>query len=467
MTEPLTAPWLLRFRDARLEVRLLVQDPQEAGLTLTWRGQGSRAERRHGPRSITPTRLGDGVALVRFVVADRPGSGGRYRIDCGDYGSLWIRTATDPSPGEPWRFLVFSDHQNHPAAALTLRAVARQARQEALHGLLFAGDAASIPDDPATWYGAADGTSFLDSLAAPVARVFAKRGVKGAPDSAGAQRAPSGWPLLSTLPIFVCAGNHDISSSSGATASARFANISPEDWDIATFQALFLPTRSDTPEVTGTDPAAPPGCYAAQMGPLEILALLVARRWVPGDPVTRTGPCFEPPGRFIFQSIAPGSPQLEWLRAQVSRPRSPGALRVLLLHHPPYAQGWNCLPLFDHPPGYATHLIARYLVPIIRPWADLVISGHNHAVNHHLIDGVHYFESSHVGAGKPARFHQADGSPAPEPLGHPGLFFAGEEEATYFAVLEVTAGEPRARGRMRALRVQTGGWGEVVYSFDL
>lgn len=477
MIRPLSAPWLLRFDPDLLEVRLLVSGGPGCDLSLTWRGEGTCVQSSISPRELCSTRLGNHVTLARFAVEGYSGSGGEYQIRAGASSTPWLAVPPDPAPGESWRFLILSDHHGYSGCLLTMRAVARAASRQPFHGILFAGDMGSLPDDPASWFGSPDGLSFLDSMAAPVGEVFRDCGAGGVDaQSEGAERiCRIGWPLLSTAPIFACPGNHEVSSERGADARERAVRVSPDSWNIETFRALFL--RARAAGVPDAAPAAALGCYAASIGPLRILTLFVARRWVPGDHSTRTGPCYELPGRFIFEPITPGSPQLEWVQSWIvgsegNPPAVAGsaespALHVAVFHHPPFAQGGNAVPLFDEPVSYRTNLIARHLVPIIEPWAHLVLSGHNHAVNHHLIRGVHYFESSHMGTGKAPRARLPDGTPAPEPLGHPALFFAGEEPTTFYSVLDAAVHTQGVRARLSVYRVHPGGWAEEEYGFML
>ncbi len=478
---PISAPWLLRFRPRELEVRLLAEGDPASGVELEWQGPHDSRPAIARPAGWRPTRLGPAVHVLRFAIAGYAGAGLRYRLHCGGRRSLVMRVAPDPGPGETWRFLVASDHQNLRGVRRCAAAVDRLARTAAFHGVLFAGDLANVPDERTVWCGGAEGTAFLDTMAAPVQAVFpdglqtpragAREAAAPGGPASGAPKAPRGWPVLSTAPIFACAGNHEVSSAEprGASPAERFDAVTPDRWDIATFAALMLPAEADAG-------AAPLGCYAAEIGPLSVLALFVANRWMPGDHERRTGPCYEPPGRFIFESIEPGSRQLAWLAAQVAAagavgPRAPQGpapmLRVALLHHPPYAQGFNTWPLFGHPPEYEANLIDRHVVPLLERWARLVLSGHNHAVNHHVVRGVHYHESSHMGAGKEACAHDPDGRPAREPMGHPGEFFAGHPEASYFSVLRVVAGPARVRASLEVHRALAGGATEVVREFDL
>jgi hypothetical protein len=479
MIGPLSSPWILRMAPGAVEVRLLVHlgrgarssecPAGETGLAddelgLHWEARETNADGTLRRALLQPTRLGADIALAAFRVGDYAGTGARYRISCGRQHSPWISIPADPCPGETWRFLILSDHQLKPGSLVTAKAVARTAGQRPFHGLLFPGDLVDVPDDAASWFGRPDGLSFFDSLAAPATELFR--------DTPEPREVAAGLPLLSATPIFVCPGNHEISFPEAVNAKERVGGVAPGGWDIRTFSQLFRPAASR------------PGWYAAAVGPLDLLSLFVCRRWVPGVHETRGGPCYEHPGRFIFEPIHPGSPQYEWLAGRVgseggsasllNRGAEPDhawqgclPLRVALLHHPPFAQGCNALPLFGKPVEYKENLIATHLVPLLERWADLVLSGHNHAVNHHRIDGVHYFESSHMASAfRPAR-QLSDGRPAAEPLGHPALFFASEEGFTFFSTLEVTAEGAGRSVWVRTYRVHSSGVSEEEYAFEV
>ncbi|MBD3236802.1 MAG: hypothetical protein GF330_08870 [Candidatus Eisenbacteria bacterium] len=471
MIEAASAPWLLRPSGDWGELRLLVRlasreaspgepwevDPQQLGLSaddlsLTWAGE------RRAPRALRPTRLGRGLCVARFADLPWPRSGLHYQVACGARRTPPIAIPPDPPPGEPWRFLLLSDHQQKPGVPATLAAVRRLATRRTFHGMLFAGDLCGIPDDPTAWCGRGDDRSFFDSLAAPVASLYRATQPPRLPGS----DLPPRPLLISTMPLVSCIGNHEVSSLSGATPRERFLRVSPADWNHDTYMRLFHP---------GPDAI----CFAQRLGPLRLISLFVSRCWFRGEHETRSGPCYEPPGRFIFESIDPGSCQYVWLQREVARDlvRAPAVgeaspwLRIVLMHHGPYAQGHNSLPLFGEPVAYREHKITEHLMPLLEPWADLVISGHNHAVNHHELGGIHFLESSHIGVGYPPARTQAGGSAAREPLGHPSRFFLSEEGATFFATLEVRVDPGGRQGRVTIYRVLAGGACESEYAFVL
>ncbi len=446
----LSKPWQLRFDHRSSEIRLLVrlgEPAASAQLRAVWR---TSAEGDEGPRApsipaaLGATPLGPDIFVARFAIPAGP-SGGRCEICCGDEALPEITVRPEPVGDEPWRFLIASDYQNDPGADLTVQAIDRFHRKQPLQGLLFPGDLAQIADDLESW-------------------------VAVGPDS-GSHARPflDRWSLLPEVPIFVAPGNHEVSSCAGESAAERAEGVSPADWNLDTCEALFLPA-APVESASRQDPRA---CYRVRWGPLDLISIFVARRWIRGNHRERTGPTYEAPGRFIYQKVTPGSSLHVWLGQQLGERAversAESQLRLILCHHPPFAQGINAVPPFDDPPGYSTNTIAEHLVPLISNWADLFISGHNHIVNHHRVGRIHYLEASHLGAGKGAAARLPDGRPAPEPRGHPSSFFASEAHARFFAVLEVRrmkgVGEPAAA--VMVYRVEPGGHFECDYEFTL
>ena len=437
-------------------MRLLA--PAAAAPRLLWQPRGSGAS-----GELTPSARGALCFpgdLVRYsfrLPPPAPGErwGGTYAIRTDAWRGPWIRLADDPPAGETWRFLLLSDHQQLPGTAATMRAVRNHLAHTPCQGILFPGDCVAWPDERTHWCGHPQQLGFFDSL--------------GAPGWAGATRLTAAQSPLSALPIWAAPGNHDVSGPPArGSAAERFERVAPGRWQIETFHRLLLAD------------GAPPW-YRVRVGPLDLISLFVARRYARGDHAARRGPCYEPPGRFIFAPITPGAEQHTWLCSQVSeRPdeeacgaRSGGepravrdaGLRVVQLHHPPYAQGINAWPPFGEPVAYREHEIIAHLVPVIAPWADLVCGGHNHAVNHHRIDGVDYFESSHIGCGHPPYERLSNGEPAPEPDGHPSAFFRTSPATTFFSELEVPAAARSARAIVRTWEVEPDGEVRLAYRF--
>jgi hypothetical protein len=123
------------------------------------------------------------------------------------------------------------------------------------------------------------------------------------------------------------------------------------------------------------------------------------------------------------------------------------------MHHGIYSQGHSAVLPFGPPPAYADDHLLRDLVPLLRKGGvHLVVNGHNHVVNHRIVDGIHYVESSHGGTTFEPYARGQDGSWAREPHGHPSRLLIHEPGVGYLSVLE-TCGP----GRLTTYRVDTEG----------
>lgn len=138
-------------------------------------------------------------------------------------------------------------------------------------------------------------------------------------------------------------------------------------------------------------------------------------------------------GQHIFESIAKGSPQYEWLKQELTSPDYQQAkYKIVMLHHPPYTLGGNIVPPFTNPqpkPDYTESgqlrslyydypreedYIIQDLVPLLESaGVQLVYYGHSHLWNRFKRDsGMQFLESSNVGNSYGA--HLAD-NPRPIP----------------------------------------------------
>ncbi|NBD31400.1 MAG: metallophosphoesterase, partial [Cyanobacteria bacterium] len=122
-------------------------------------------------------------------------------------------------------------------------------------------------------------------------------------------------------------------------------------------------------------------------------------------------------GQIIFEPIAKGTPQYQWLEQEVqSRPFQRAKYRIVMLHHPPHSLGGNVVPPYTDPeqiiqqdasekiqairyqyPPNQDYLI-RDVVPLLESaGVDLVYFGHSHLWNRFQSGPTHYLESSNVG----------------------------------------------------------------------
>jgi hypothetical protein len=331
------------------------------------------------------------------------------------------------------RFLILSDLQSKPLVTSTVPAAAALHERDAFDAVLFPGDLVEVPEDPNHWWGDPSGASFFDLLS-PVSR--------------------SG--LLAESLFLPCPGNHEISATRGRTPLERLEGARRDDWSLRIYTHLFplpqIPAATQKLRRERLGPGVGPAdYYAVRVGDVWVCSLFVTRWYAKGDHDERRGPTYELPGRWIFEQITAGSMQYEWLRrALASRVCQSARVRIVQLHHGIFSQGHSAVPPFGIPPDYEEDLLVRDLVPLLHEGGvDLVLNGHNHIVNHRIVEGIHYFESSHSGNTYKPYAQLPDGRWAPEPHGHPSRLSISEPGVGYFSVLE-TAGS----GRLRTYRVE-------------
>lgn len=84
---------------------------------------------------------------------------------------------------------------------------------------------------------------------------------------------------------------------------------------------------------------------------------------------------------FMLDSNNTSDPEQKvWLEGQLAA--SSAAIKIAVFHHPPYTVG------SQHDPD---ETVQREWVPLFRLYGvTLVLTGHNHIYEHHVVDGIHY-----------------------------------------------------------------------------
>ena len=123
-------------------------------------------------------------------------------------------------------------------------------------------------------------------------------------------------------------------------------------------------------------------------------------------------------GQHIFESIAQGSPQYQWLEQELqSEAYQQAKYKIVMFHHPPHTLGGNIVPPYTNPQPRVEYAddgeiksrfydypiendyIIRDLLPLLESaGVQLVYYGHSHLWNRFQSDsGMHFLESSNVG----------------------------------------------------------------------
>jgi hypothetical protein len=379
-----------------------------------------------------------------------------YRVVSDGVVTAAYSLATATAANRPVRLLLTSDHQLKPMVPANLARAAETAGV-VLDGVLMAGDMVNAPDRASEWFDSTAEPPFFGSFAG----------------------------ILQHSPIYPAIGNHEVMGrwSETATLYEQFNDPQPDAWDVTTYEEMFPAPASA---------AGGPRWWSRAIGDVHVICLFATHVWRSPELVGRgkfqealedvDAPDRWGYGQFIFEPIGRGSPQYEWLVAELATPEFRSArYRVVMFHHPSHGLGHHSVPPFTDPVQVRDGKEIRYEYPLaddyilrdIEPLlseADvhLVLNGHSHVWNRFRnAAGVHWLETSNVGnsygaydvtSGVERRYpegyvQQGDpGGLAPivptvAPLTGPDgtpLPFVASNEITVFSVLDSAAGVVRS-----------------------
>jgi Calcineurin-like phosphoesterase len=337
-------------------------------------------------------------------------------------------TAT-PKPGTPLKILFTSDHQLKPMVAANLQKVVETVEQ--VDAVWFAGDLVNISDRASEWFDDNRGGAFFPCLQGRANYVMEHNGVK---------ISYTGGQIIQHAPMFACIGNHEVMGRlNGGGLNDEFNDPIPRAATLQLYQIndeKSLKDNSfniDTYEEIFTLPESQEGgktYYAISFGDVRLLVLYATNMWrSPNLDATAKGKYREPKadfnnpenwgyGQHIYESIAKGSTQYNWLVAELNSPEFKQAkYKVVMLHNPPHSLGDNIVPAYTDPvqiierdengkikavryeyPKNADYII-RDVIPLLEAAeVQLVLNGHCHLWNRFISSsGTHFLETSNVG----------------------------------------------------------------------
>lgn len=363
-----------------------------------------------------------------------------------------------PPRNSPLKILLTSDNQSQPMTPANLQKV--EETIGTLDAVFFAGDLVNVPDRASDWFDDARGRAFFPSL---------QGRAQGVLERAGTRTSYRGGELIQNAPLFPAIGNHEVMGRVGRQGS--LAGEYNDAWPRQAAEALYEQRRADVnpagdPEVrerfiennsfntvtyeeifqlphgsrfgpTFPRPGVPPSSdgderyYAESIGDVRLVSLFVAQPWrTPSRSLSigrgkyldglaaSANPLEWGWGQFVFDSIARGSEQYEWLEREVkSREWRRAKYRVVMFHYPMHTLGDNGdLPFVDPVRSTETDPVTggrynRYeylrgedqLLRDVEPLvdsagADLVLYGHSHLWNRFRnAAGTNFLETSNVG----------------------------------------------------------------------
>jgi 3',5'-cyclic AMP phosphodiesterase CpdA len=383
-----------------------------------------------------------------------PGERIPYRVtsvreDGESFSSASFTLAPAPLPGTPLKILLTSDHQLMPMVAANLQKVGETVGR--VDAVFFAGDLANIPDRASGWFDDSRGNAFFPCLQGRANYELEKNGIK---------TVYTGSQIIQHAPLFPAAGNHEVMGRFSTESNLNYQIF--DSFPRAAAEELYAqnavqlnPTgdpevreawlkdnsfNTSTYEEIFTSPQSGKGgekYYAVTFGDVRLVTLLITNMWrtpslddkAKGRYREREEDLNNPTawgyGQHIFEPIAKGSAQYEWLEKELNSAEFKQAkYKVVMFHHPAHTLGDNIVPAFTEPvqiierhedgsikairyeyPKDEDYII-RDVVPMLESaGVRLVFFGHSHLWNRFVSDaGTHFLESSNVGNSYGAAF---------------------------------------------------------------
>ncbi|MUG90991.1 metallophosphoesterase [Scytonema sp. UIC 10036] len=329
-------------------------------------------------------------------------------------------------PGTPLKILLTSDHQVKPMVAANLQKVVETVGQ--VDAVWFAGDLANIPDRASEWFDDNRGGAFFPCLQGRAKFDMSKNGTT---------TFYTGGEIVQHAPMFTCIGNHEIMGRFGyESLNTEFDKTIPRSIAQNLYGTDSLKNNSfntDTYEELFTLPQSPEGgktYYAVSLSDVRLVVLYATNMWrtyhldanARGRYKESEQDLNNPEnwgyGQHIYEAIAKGSTQYNWLVQELNSPEFQQAkYKVVMLHHPPHSLGGNVVPAYTDPvqiierdtfgnikavryeyPKDADYLI-RDVMPLLEAaGVQLVFYGHSHLWNRFVSSsGMHFIETSNVG----------------------------------------------------------------------
>ncbi|GCL46160.1 purple acid phosphatase family protein [Microcystis aeruginosa] len=333
-----------------------------------------------------------------------------------------------PKKGTNLKILLTSDHQLMPMTAANLQKVIETIGQ--VDAVFLAGDLVNIPDRASEWFDDSRGGAFFPCLQGRANYTLTKNGI---------QTIYKGGEIIQNAPLFPAIGNHEVM---GILSNSRGLNEQFEDAipqfiakklaeDTAAINEKWLKNNSFNTETYEEIFSLPQNkYYSLTFGDIRLVVLYVTNIWRnPNLEPSARGRYYENQrdldrpdrwgyGQHIFEPIAQGSPQYQWLEKELNSPAFQEAkYKVVMFHHPPHTLGGNIVPPYTDPvptierdatgkvrsvrydyPQENDYII-RDLIPLLESAkVDLVFYGHSHLWNRFLSSkGMNFLESSNVG----------------------------------------------------------------------
>ena len=434
--------WFTEFAGDRHLVKYGKQLKQQitANTTKLSRVREDRDSQINNPPSISKRDVWRHEAVVTNLTRDRRVPYQVVSIRNGETIASEVFTLTSlPSAETPLKILLTSDHQLMPMTTANLAQVVETVGR--VDAVFLPGDLVNIPDRASEWFDDLSGGAFFPALQGRGNYQLERNGIT---------TTYRGGEIIQHAPLFTAVGNHEVMGiAEDSTLKQEFSQPQPR-WvaqknynskaiapdEISPTKAEWIKNNSfntDTYEEIFTLPTSESGkerYYATTFGNVRLISLYVTNIWrSPSLEAEAMGRYKESDteinnpqawgyGQHIFEPIAKGSPQYEWLKQELqSEAFQQAKYKIVMFHHPPHTLGGNIVPPYTDPQpkeyySSAGKLQSRYynypqeddyiirdLVPLLESaGVQLVYYGHSHLWNRFKSDsGMHFLESSNVG----------------------------------------------------------------------
>ncbi|QLE48129.1 metallophosphoesterase [Nostoc sp. C057] len=334
--------------------------------------------------------------------------------------------AATPKPDTPLKILLTSDHQLKPMTAANLQKVVETVGR--VDGVWFAGDLVNVSDRASEWFDDNSGGALFPGLQGRATYEMTHNDIK---------TTYTGGQIIQHAPMFTCIGNHEVMGRFARMGSLNdeFDDTIPRVVAQKIYRDKSLIDNSfntNTYEEIFSLPKSKEGgkrYYAVSFGDVRLVVLYATNMWrTPNLDRKRRGRYQEAEndlnnpenwgyGQLIYEPIAKGSKQYNWLEAELNSPEFKQAkYKVVMFHHPPHTLGDNIVPAYTEPvqiverdgnnikavryeyPKDADYII-RDVVPLLEAAnVQLVFYGHSHLWNRFVSpSGMHFLETSNVG----------------------------------------------------------------------
>jgi len=334
--------------------------------------------------------------------------------------------AATPKPDTPLKILLTSDHQLKPMTSANLQKVVETVGR--VDGVWFAGDLVNVSDRASEWFDDHSGGALFPGLQGRAKYDMTHDGIK---------TTYTGGQIIQYAPMFTCIGNHEVMGRFARTESlnGEFDDTIPRVVAQKIYSDKSLIDNSfntNTYEEIFSLPKSKEGgkrYYAVSFGDVRLVVLYATNTWrTKSLDGKRKGRYQEAEkdlnnpedwgyGQLIYEPIAKGSKQYNWLEAELNSLEFKQAkYKVVMFHHPPHTLGDNIVPAYTEPvqiierdndnikavryeyPKDADYII-RDVVPLLEGAnVQLVFYGHSHLWNRFISSsGMHFLETSNVG----------------------------------------------------------------------